>query len=98
MVRTGTPTKGRLTNPAPEQHDAHLREREQTFDETRIEPNIFLVDTADLLNHGIDVGKDGEEGDWLDDTGVAEQEDLKTRQRSVIVGENPIVFFFFCCY
>lgn len=57
---------------APEDHDAHLREGEEGLNEAGVEADVFFLDAADVLDHGVDVGEDGEEGYGLHDASVAE--------------------------
>lgn len=60
----------------PKNHDTHLRSRKQTLNQPRVKSNFFLIDIADLLNHEVDVRKNAEEGNGLDNGGVAEKENL----------------------
>lgn len=50
-----------------------------TYNHPRREANITLLHTTDLVNHLTNEWENGEEGDWLDEPRIAEQEDLSHR-------------------
>lgn len=57
----------------------------RAYNETSIEPDICLLDISRLVNHLADEGKDAEEGNGLDHSGVAEQEDLEFGNRLLVM-------------
>ena len=54
-----------------------LEKGKEGYNEASVEPNISLLQIARLVDHLADEGEDAEECNWLDQTSVAEDEDLK---------------------
>jgi hypothetical protein len=49
----------------------------RAYNEASIEPHISLLNISSLVDHLANEGEDAEEGDGLDDSGVAEEKDLE---------------------
>jgi hypothetical protein len=54
-----------VCSPAIDDHQQHLREREERLNQSRVESHILLVEVAIDCDHLVYEREDGEEGYWL---------------------------------
>jgi len=86
-----------VSGAAPADHEQHLREGEEGFDEAGVEADVALVEVAGVADHLVDEGEDGEEGDGLDEAGVAEEDDLIPGEGGFFVGGGGTIWLGVCC-